>query len=182
MAAIIEALVSRTFLPMTFTGCGPSCRSTSNTAKSERASPNADTLRDAFPRSPGRPSTTLRARPLLCSLSESPMPIRSGAMQRLVAVSAATCCARDTTRWDCRAVRRWAHLRPPPRTPSRCEELPPLFFVRKCCRDHVAFSYHLKSAWSHYDIHIGSLVVGCKSVGMRIASIPYVAQDVRFSA
>ena len=48
MAAIIEALVSRTFLPMTFTGCGPSCRSTSNTAKSERASPNADTLLDAF--------------------------------------------------------------------------------------------------------------------------------------
>jgi len=59
---------------------------------------------------------------------------------------------------------------------------PAAVFCTESCRDHVAFSYHLKSAWSHYDIHIGSLVVGCKSVGMRIASIPYVAQDVRFSA
>ena len=42
---MIEALVSRTFFPMTFTGCGPLCRSTSNTAKSEWPRPSADRLR-----------------------------------------------------------------------------------------------------------------------------------------
>jgi len=47
-AAVIEPLVSKTFFPMTFTGCGPLCRSTSNTAKSELPRPNVDTLRIAF--------------------------------------------------------------------------------------------------------------------------------------
>jgi pimeloyl-ACP methyl ester carboxylesterase len=48
IAAVIEPLVSRTFFPMIFTGCGPLCRSTSNAAKSERPRPDADTLRIAF--------------------------------------------------------------------------------------------------------------------------------------
>ena len=47
-AAVIEPLVSRTFRPMIFTGCGPLCRSTSNTAKSERPRPKAERLRVAF--------------------------------------------------------------------------------------------------------------------------------------
>ena len=47
-AAVIEALVSRTFFPIVFTGSGPLCRSASNTAKSEWPRPKADTLRAAF--------------------------------------------------------------------------------------------------------------------------------------
>src|SRR5579863_1782568 len=48
MAAVIEPLVSRTFFPITFTGCGPLWRRTSNTAKSEKPRPSAETLRAAF--------------------------------------------------------------------------------------------------------------------------------------
>ena len=47
-AAVIEPLVSRTFSPMKFTGCGPLCRSTSNTANSEMPNPSAETLLLAF--------------------------------------------------------------------------------------------------------------------------------------
>src|SRR2546422_2259473 len=36
-AVEIEPLVSRTFFPMMFTGCGPLCRSTSNTAKDRKS-------------------------------------------------------------------------------------------------------------------------------------------------
>src|SRR5215831_4712094 len=47
-------------------------------------------------------------------------PCRSGRgrCSGLVAARAATRCARDTTRWDCRAAARWGRPFPPPRKPS----------------------------------------------------------------